>query len=138
MFEIGFSELVLVGIVALLVVGPERLPELVRTVGHWVGRFRRMADEVNAEVQREMHNAEVLRRETEKLQQQLNQDALEKLASPHPETPPGERETHNAEVLRRETEKLQQQRNQDALEKFASPPAETHPGARKDKTSDPS
>lgn len=115
MFEIGFSELVLVAIVALLVVGPERLPELVRTVGHWVGRFRRMADEVNAEVQRELHNAEVLRRETEKLQQQLNQDTLEKLASPPTDIPPGDRK-----------------------DKTSEPRADTPASDRKDKTSDPS
>ncbi len=87
MFEIGFSELVLVGIVALLVVGPERLPELVRIVGHWVGKFRRMAAEVDAEVKRELHNAEVLRRETEKLQQQLEQNALENRPAPPAEAP---------------------------------------------------
>ena len=41
MFEIGFGELVLVGVVALLVVGPERLPETIRTAHGWLNRLRR-------------------------------------------------------------------------------------------------
>ncbi|HQC72842.1 MAG TPA: Sec-independent protein translocase protein TatB, partial [Candidatus Competibacteraceae bacterium] len=52
MFEIGFWELVLVGVVALLVVGPEKLPGLARTAGLWLGRARRMIAEVKADVDR--------------------------------------------------------------------------------------
>lgn len=43
MFDIGYSELLLIGIVALVVVGPKELPALLRTVGNWVGRARSMA-----------------------------------------------------------------------------------------------
>ena len=46
MFDVGFSELVVIGIVALLVLGPQRLPEVARTAGRWMGRLRRLADEV--------------------------------------------------------------------------------------------
>ena len=39
MFDIGFWELAIIGIVALLVIGPERMPEMVRTIGQWAGSF---------------------------------------------------------------------------------------------------
>lgn len=54
MFEIGFWELVLVAVVALIVVGPERLPSLARTAGLWVGKARRMIADVKMEVDREL------------------------------------------------------------------------------------
>lgn len=59
MFEIGFWELVVVGVVALLVVGPEKLPGLARTAGLWVGKARRMLADVKAEVDRELHLEEL-------------------------------------------------------------------------------
>jgi sec-independent protein translocase protein TatB len=61
MFDIGFSELVLVGIVALLVIGPERLPETVRTASMWLNRIRRGFNEIKQEVQQELHNDSVMR-----------------------------------------------------------------------------
>ncbi len=61
MFDIGFSELILVGIVALLVIGPERLPETVRTAAMWLNRIRRGFNEIKQEVQQELHNDAVLR-----------------------------------------------------------------------------
>ena len=54
MFDIGFAELLLVGVVGLLVVGPERLPGAVRTVLAWVNRFRRSFDQIRTEVRREL------------------------------------------------------------------------------------
>lgn len=54
MFEIGFGELVVIAVVALLVVGPERLPGLARTAGLWLGKGRRMIAQVKAEVDREL------------------------------------------------------------------------------------
>ncbi len=59
MFEIGFWEMVMVGVVALIVVGPERLPGLARTAGHWIGKARRMFAEVKADVDRELHLEEI-------------------------------------------------------------------------------
>lgn len=61
MFDIGFSELVLIGIVALLVIGPERLPETVRTATMWLNRIRRGFNEIKQEVQQELHNDAVMR-----------------------------------------------------------------------------
>lgn len=59
MFEIGFWELVLVAVVAMIVVGPERLPGLARTAGLWLGKARRMVADVKAEVDRELHLEEI-------------------------------------------------------------------------------
>ena len=61
MFDIGFAELLLIGVVGLLVIGPERLPGAIRTTSAWVSRIRRGFDEVKAEVQRELHNDEIMR-----------------------------------------------------------------------------
>ncbi len=54
MFDIGFWELAVIGVVALLVVGPERLPGLARTTGLWVGRARRFVSGVKADIDREI------------------------------------------------------------------------------------
>lgn len=54
MFGIGFSELMLIGLVALIVVGPERLPKLARTAGAWLGRLNRYVSQVKSEIHREL------------------------------------------------------------------------------------
>ncbi|BCX82356.1 sec-independent protein translocase protein TatB [Methylomarinovum caldicuralii] len=54
MFDIGFWELTLVGLIALLVLGPERLPGAIRTTAYWVRRARNVAATVRAEVEREL------------------------------------------------------------------------------------
>ena len=54
MFDVGFWELALIGLVMLVVVGPERLPKLARTAGLWLGRGRRMLSSVKAEIDREI------------------------------------------------------------------------------------
>lgn len=59
MFDVGFTELVLIGLVALLVVGPERLPELVRTTGRWLGRAQRLARELRTELERDVGAREI-------------------------------------------------------------------------------
>lgn len=61
MVDIGFSELILIGIVALLVIGPERLPETIRTASTWLNRLRRGFNEIKQEVQQELHNDSVMR-----------------------------------------------------------------------------
>jgi sec-independent protein translocase protein TatB len=62
MFDIGFSELVLVAIVALLVFGPDKLPGLARNIGLWTGRIKRMVTSVQQDFQREVAKAEELQR----------------------------------------------------------------------------
>ena len=61
MFEVGFAELFLLGVIALLVVGPDRLPGLARTVGVWVGKAQRLVGQVRADIEREVR-ADELRR----------------------------------------------------------------------------
>ncbi len=61
MFDIGFPELILVSVIALLVLGPERLPEALRTMGLWLGRLRRSFSTVKAEIEREIGMDEIRR-----------------------------------------------------------------------------
>jgi len=59
MFDLGFSELLLIGIVALVVIGPERLPKVARTAGHLFGRMQRYVADVKADINREIHVEEL-------------------------------------------------------------------------------
>ena len=61
MFDIGFPELVLIAVVGLLVIGPERLPETLRTLGLWLGRMRRSFTKVKNEIEKEIGMDEVRR-----------------------------------------------------------------------------
>jgi len=54
MFDIGFSELLVIGVVALIVIGPERLPRVARTLGHLMGRMQRYVADVKADINREV------------------------------------------------------------------------------------
>src|ERR1044071_2469645 len=54
MFDIGFSELLVIGVVALIVIGPEKLPRLARTLGHLAGRLQRYVTDVKADINREI------------------------------------------------------------------------------------
>lgn len=95
MFGISFSELLLVGLVALLVLGPERLPGAARTAGLWVGRLKRSFNAIKQEVEREigadeirrqLHNEHILSLEEEarKIMQPL-QPAKPPVVEPAPE-----------------------------------------------------
>ena len=59
MFDIAFSEMLLIGVVALVVIGPERLPKVARTMGHLFGRLQRYVSQVKADVNREMELSEL-------------------------------------------------------------------------------
>ena len=59
MFDVGFWELALIGAVALIIIGPKRLPGAVHTAGLWIGRARRMVREVKADIDREMREHHV-------------------------------------------------------------------------------
>jgi sec-independent protein translocase protein TatB len=54
MFDIGFSELLVIGVVALVVIGPERLPRVARTAGHLFGRLQRYVTQVKSDIQHEI------------------------------------------------------------------------------------
>ena len=71
MFDIGFFELLLIGVVALLVIGPEQLPETLRTLALWWGRLKRGLSSTRAEleqqlgadeIRRQLHNEDIMRR----------------------------------------------------------------------------
>jgi sec-independent protein translocase protein TatB len=68
MFDLGFSELMVIGVVALIVIGPERLPRMARTVGHLAGRLQRYVSDVKADINREIELDE-LRKMRDSMQQ---------------------------------------------------------------------
>jgi sec-independent protein translocase protein TatB len=76
MLDIGFSELVVIGVVALIVIGPERLPRVARTAGHLLGRFQRYVAEVKADINREIELSELkkLRSTVEDAARSIEQD----------------------------------------------------------------
>lgn len=68
MFDVSFSELLVIAVVALLVIGPEKLPKVARTVGAFTGRMQRYMMQIKEEVNREMRFEEL-----QKLQQEIQQ-----------------------------------------------------------------
>lgn len=59
MFEIGFSELLMIGLVSLLVIGPERLPKVARIAGFWIGRTQKMITSIKTEIKHELQVEEI-------------------------------------------------------------------------------
>ncbi len=82
MFDIGFWELMIIGLVALVVVGPERLPKLAYTAGKWLGKGRSMLSAVKSEIDKEI-KAEELKEILEKQKKQLNplEEAVEETSA---------------------------------------------------------
>lgn len=76
MFDIGFSELLLIAVVALVVLGPERLPKAARFAGLWVRRARNQWDSVKQELERELH-AEEIKRNLQDVRQSMQQAETE-------------------------------------------------------------
>ena len=70
MFDIGFTEIVVIAVVALIVIGPERLPKTARTLGHLFGRLQRYVNDVKSDISREMELEEL-----RKLQQEMKSAA---------------------------------------------------------------
>ena len=70
MFDVGFSEMMVIAVVALIVIGPERLPKVARTLGHLWGRAQRYVNGVKADIARDMAVEEF-----RQLQQQVQQEA---------------------------------------------------------------
>lgn len=68
MFDVGFSELLVIAVVALVVIGPERLPKVARTAGLLLGRLQRYVSDVKADIDREIQLDEL-----KKLQQQVSE-----------------------------------------------------------------
>ncbi|GAB3472155.1 Sec-independent protein translocase protein TatB [Azotobacter salinestris] len=90
MFDIGFSELLLVGLIALLVLGPERLPIAARMAGLWIGRLKGSFNALKTEVEREigadeirrqLHNERILELERER-EREMKQSQQPAAAAP--------------------------------------------------------
>jgi sec-independent protein translocase protein TatB len=105
MFDIGWSELLLIGIVALIAIGPKELPGALRTLGQWMGKVRRMASEFQSQFHEAMREAELadLKKEVDEMATKAQSYAhfdpiedirkdIENAASPPPalDTPPTE------------------------------------------------
>jgi sec-independent protein translocase protein TatB len=71
MFDVGFSELLVIALVALIVLGPKRLPEVARAAGRWMAKIRRFVSDVKQDFDREMRNAELT--ELHQLKQDLDE-----------------------------------------------------------------
>lgn len=83
MFDVGFSELVVIGVVALVVIGPERLPKVARTAGLLWGRFQRYVSNVKADIQREMDSVDLgnLRNEVQDAARSIEQSVTQQAQS---------------------------------------------------------
>ncbi len=71
MFDVGLSELLVIGLVALIVIGPKRLPEVARAAGRWMVRLRRFVSDVKMDFDRELHNADLS--ELRKFKDEMNE-----------------------------------------------------------------
>ncbi len=97
MFDVGFSELVLCFLVALVVLGPEKLPPLARSLGRWTGQARSYLRHLSNELERETHAAELkktlqeteaaLREQTQVINESAKELAAEAKPLPPPEAP---------------------------------------------------
>jgi sec-independent protein translocase protein TatB len=65
MFDIGFTEMVVVGLVALIVLGPERLPRVAKQAGQWLGKLQRYVNDVKSDINRQMELEELRKLKTE-------------------------------------------------------------------------
>jgi len=111
-FDIGFSELLVIAVVALVVLGPERLPKAARFAGLWVRRARNQWDSVKQELERELQ-AEEIKRQMQDVRQSM-QDTESQLRA-------------SGEAVRREAAQAQQQGDDLAQEVRAPAPAQTPP-----------
>lgn len=99
MFDISFAEMIIIFIVALIVIGPERLPRVARTMGHLLGRARRYVDNVKSDIQHE-----------------IELDELKRLKNSVQET------THSIEQsLKQEFDQIQTTTDMDTVEKTKNP-----------------
>jgi sec-independent protein translocase protein TatB len=86
MFDVGFGELVLISLIGLLVLGPQRLPKVAAEIGKWVGRARRTATQLRRQLEREIELSEL---QTPPSPPQSPQSPPTPAAQPSGEVPPG-------------------------------------------------
>jgi len=104
LFDVAFSEILIIALVALIVIGPEKLPKVARTVGHLTGRLQRYVNSVKGDIERELQ-AEELRRIQQNVRQELAategavRDELQNIAhagelpADHPPAPKGQEQS---------------------------------------------
>ncbi len=101
MFDIGFAELILISVVALLVIGPERLPGAIRTGSLWLSKLKRGFNDIKREVQQELHNDGVMQelRKTgdDSIQQDLKDAAESAIQSAVPDAATGDKTENTVE-----------------------------------------
>lgn len=95
MFDIGFFELFIVAVLSLIIFGPERLPQVIKTLALWVGRIKRKINSVKADIEREvgaedirrqLHNEAILENlDTAERSLQAGQAAIKEAIEPHSE-----------------------------------------------------
>ena len=116
MFDIGFSELLVIGLVALIVIGPEKLPRVARTLGHLAGRMQRYVADVKADINREIELDELRKM----------RDSMQKAASDIESSVSAEVSKTQAEL-----DKTAEELNQSAQSAVESKPAESKPAESK-------
>ncbi|QGX40111.1 Sec-independent protein translocase protein TatB [Permianibacter aggregans] len=122
MFDIGFLELIVIGLVALLVLGPTKLIELARIVGRWVGKLRHQFNDIKADIDRELEVDEMRRRlaeEERKLREEMQVKPVDLNLSPDQEPtihPPSDSEIKKAETISAEN-RTTENRNTEAESK---------------------
>ena len=93
MFDVGFSELFVLATIALVVLGPEKLPHAARMAGAWIGRIRRTIINVQADIENEVASSEMRERirkemaKAEAAKQQLSTDIMQSVNAPSSERP---------------------------------------------------
>ena len=76
MFDIGFAELMVIGVLGLIILGPERLPKAARTVGLLIGKIRRTMSGIQQEIEQEVRNQEIRKKLEDPMHSYLNEDEL--------------------------------------------------------------
>jgi sec-independent protein translocase protein TatB len=94
MFDIGFSEMMVLAVIALVVIGPEKLPRMARTIGHLAGRLQRYVSDVKADINREIELDELRKM----------RDSMQQAASSFESSVQSEINKANAEVSKVESE----------------------------------
>jgi sec-independent protein translocase protein TatB len=138
MFDIGFAELLVIGVLGLLVIGPERLPGTVRTVALWIGRLRRSFSDIRSEIEREVGADEIRRQlhnESVLASLKESKDQLNKEMSKAGE---GLRDIENSIAQKQDTatdEKLESKNTPDTEEQSLAPAANEQAPNKQDPTS---
>lgn len=96
MFDVGFAELVVIFVVALVVFGPEKLPKLVRTMGYWTGRAKATVSQLKQELEREAHNMEIMERYKDEMEKMGIDQNVTQTPLPPKESGPESNQDHES------------------------------------------